>query len=309
MLGTADWMSNAIPLSIHGDAIPIVAVGKPNTQSLDVTSMQGTLSTGSAAEVKHLLYSCFEKCKTEESESEVGKTLRWSFEALFSGKHPSVDQHGNPYPEASANAAIAGQDLASGMFGVIFMVKGDLDHYSKLGLPDYRSNFPCNYCPCDRGDAEGGKMSFTNFNRTSPWKSRLYSMPQWRAALKWVCWIFQIHYLSCHNVEADELHVIHIGFSQYLAGATLWLLIFKITRGTVNENLEMVWQKIVEFYTTNNTRCQLSNLQLTMFTDSKKSEKSMPYPRLKARGAETKHLIPALLYSWDALAKKSRSPF
>ena len=151
-------MSLAIPLAVHGDAIPIIAIGRPNTQSLDVTSMQGILSRGNVAEVKHLLYSCFEKCKTEESQSVAGRKMKWSFEALASAYHPTHDDLGNEYQPGSAEHALALDEngerrpLAEGFFGIIYLVKGDLDHYAKWGLPDYRTNTPCNYCPADRGD-------------------------------------------------------------------------------------------------------------------------------------------------------------
>ena len=152
-------------------------------------------------------------------------------------------------------------------------------------------------------------MSFTNSNKSAPWKSRLYSVDEWRSSLRRVHWLFQIPYVTVHNVEADELHVIHIGVSQYLAGSVLWLLLFKILRGNVEGNLELVWKTIVQFYQDNKTRCKLSKLQLNMFMDPSKSERTMPYPRLMARGAETKHLIPALLFAWETLARKSRSEF
>ena len=188
-------------------------------------------------------------------------------------------------------------------------MKGDWDHYSKLGLPCYRTTSPCNFCPCDKGQTEDLSFSYTNFNADAAWKRNLYSVAQWRAALRHQCWLFDLTYFSVFNVEVDELHVVHLGVSQYLAGSVLWLMTHKILNDSVSENLISIWGKVVEFYTINQTARQLSNMQLQMYTDPKASENTMAYPRLKAKGSETKHLIPALRHAWMQLARKSRSPF
>jgi len=106
---------------------------------------------------------------------------------------------------------------------------------------------------------------------------------------------------SVFHIEADKLHVVHLGVSQYFAGAVLWLLVYKILDGAAATNLNRVWDKIAEFYAKHQTLCQLSNLSLSMFHDAKTSEATMAYPRLKAKGAETKHLIPALRFAWMSL--------
>ena len=41
------WRDHGVPLAIHGDAVPCVAVGKPGTKSLDTISWQSLLAVGS----------------------------------------------------------------------------------------------------------------------------------------------------------------------------------------------------------------------------------------------------------------------
>ena len=94
--------------------MPCIGVGHSNTQSLDATSMQGILAEGSTTDIKHLLYYVFEKSKTADSESLVGKKLEWSFEALFVGKFPQTDDAGDRWPTGSSDHLLAGSDLAGG---------------------------------------------------------------------------------------------------------------------------------------------------------------------------------------------------
>ena len=55
------WKSLAIPIAIHGDAVPVIAVGKAGTQSMDNISWQSLLAQGATMTVKFLVYSMFEK--------------------------------------------------------------------------------------------------------------------------------------------------------------------------------------------------------------------------------------------------------
>ena len=132
----------------------------------------------------------FEQCKakgddtTTDTMKGAWKLLVWSFEVLFSGYHPKTDHNGNPWPRHSAEhkLAEANTPLADGMFGVIWMLKGDLDHFAKnLNVANYRANMPCTYCPADRGEDPG--MQFTNFNTNAAWKTKLYDAATWKASL------------------------------------------------------------------------------------------------------------------------------
>ena len=47
MCGRDGWMRCAVPLCVHGDAVPCLFTGKADTKSFDVFSMQGLLFAGS----------------------------------------------------------------------------------------------------------------------------------------------------------------------------------------------------------------------------------------------------------------------
>ena len=164
-----DWKNKTVPLSIHGDAVPVIQVGKPGTKSLDVTSHQSILAKNSSSlRVKQPVTAIFEQNKAPTTEAEVGAVLRWSYEALAAGRWPSMDHHGRRYDldPTSAEAQLAGQSLAGGYCGVLYLIKSDLDYLPKsLGLRHYSANVPCDTCPCNKTGPP--RMWPTNFNEDS----------------------------------------------------------------------------------------------------------------------------------------------
>ena len=142
--------------------------------------MHGILASGSTLQINMLLFSTFEQCKAKGGDAMTDtmkgawKLLVWSFEVLFSGYHPKTDHNGNPWPRHSAEhqLAKANTPLADDRFGVIWMLKGDLDHFAtNLHVASYRTNMPCAYCPADRGEGPG--TQFTNFNKNADWKNKI----------------------------------------------------------------------------------------------------------------------------------------
>jgi hypothetical protein len=130
-------------MGIHGDAVPVIAIGKPGTKALEVYSIQGALANGSTTQVKHKIYSGFEKCKMATSMKEAMTLVALSLHFLFLGIHPTADHNGNAWADDSSEKALAGKWPADGFFGVLYMLKGDLDHFAKMALANYRSNMPC----------------------------------------------------------------------------------------------------------------------------------------------------------------------
>ncbi len=127
-----DWEHRAIPLSFHGDGVPVVGIGRAGAKSLDTYSYQGVLANGSTLYVKNLIWSMFEQCKATDAKHHectmrhVWKLLIWSFWFLYLGIHPTVDHTGKAWPPGSSEAGLAGEWLADGHFGVLWMLKGSV---------------------------------------------------------------------------------------------------------------------------------------------------------------------------------------
>ena len=213
------------------------------------------------------------------------------------GIWPLKDVDNNDYPAGTIEADRAGQWLAQGLRAVIWTLKQDIDHLTKsYGLAHYSSNNPCPFCPCDRHETRLA-MRFNNFRSDARWKRCLHDAKNWRDRYTSVHWLFELPGLSILNVEADELHCVHLGTTSYILGSCLFLLCFKILPGTRKENLRRVWTAITEEYLASKIETQYSNLTLGSFCDVDAPERS--YPRLKGKGCEIKDLVLPLRTAWQ----------
>ena len=89
-----DWKRKAIPVTLHGDKVPVIAVWKHNMKSLDSFSFQSLFASGPTIKIKLLITAIFEqnKCNMEEhgvsTMLQIWVALCWSFVAAFKGKTP-----------------------------------------------------------------------------------------------------------------------------------------------------------------------------------------------------------------------------
>ena len=123
MTSRADWLSHAVPLSLHGDAVPCVQVGKHATKSYDAISFQALFAEGTSLAVKNLVFGIFEHSKGPSTMEDVWKVIVWSFDVLFQGVWPSKDFSGRKYPRGSSEHTFAGTPLAKGLFGVLWVLR------------------------------------------------------------------------------------------------------------------------------------------------------------------------------------------
>ena len=90
----------AIPLSLHGDDVPVTGVGKAWTGKLTQWCWASLLGRGATSEVLFWIYGLFERLRvilTAGSESTLHtffRILRWSFHWLFKGVFPDRDHDG-----------------------------------------------------------------------------------------------------------------------------------------------------------------------------------------------------------------------
>ena len=186
---------------------------------------------------------------------------------------------------------------------MLFLLKGDLDYYAKcLGLRHYASNSPCDLCRANRDPLSS--LRYNNFRSDAEWKTSLISHGEWRAMFPNAHMIFQRSpFLSNRNLEPGLLHAMHLGTSQYFAGCILWSLCYKHMAGAPSANMAEIWEQIVDYDRAHDTTCVFSNLKLSSFCDPLKPRAN--FPKLKGKGAETKHLIAALSSAWDRFANRA----
>ena len=191
------------------------------------------------------------------------------------------------------------EDLAGGYFLTLYTFKQDLEHLSsEYGLSDYRSNNPCELCPCNKMEGDW-PMNYHNFNDSASWMRKCYTAAQWNAAHPEPHYLFEEKHITSLNVEPDEAHILHLGVSQYCLGSIMWLLCY--SRPSLSkspaENLQAVWQEVQAEYRRRSTPTQLTNMKIRTFTDP--DQWASTYPKLRAKAAETKDLVRPLAFVWD----------
>lgn len=304
------WTRRAVPIALHGDAVPVIGIGRSNSQSLECFSWQSILAYGPTMAIKFWACGVFEKNKhkhgeaSEQTVHQIWQLLTWSLKAMFEGTHPHNDWKGIPFARGTAEFHLAGQPLCTDFFFVVWIIKGDIDWFAKgLGFRAHNAVLQCDWCPADKhGDIRAWP---TYFDPDAAWMLELMTGQAWRDAHTETMHLLfiELPYLSNQSAEADELHVLHLGTSQYFLGSVLHLLVFTILGDDPQTNIDKVWSSIVESYAKDAGDTQFTNLTIRSFVDPSKAKTS--YPCLKGRGCEVKGLVEPLNRVFQRLAPKT----
>ena len=179
-----NWQYFACPISIHGDGVACVGIGKAGAKSFDIYSYQPLLSHGNTLEVKHYMFGIYEssKVKLEGADTmfDICSVVNWSLLFGFMGIWPTCQPDKTMWRKGSAEVARTGKPLVGGHFMVPYAAKGDLDHLAKAyGLPHYSAENFCALCPCGRDPKRPG-MLWNNFKANATWQKHIYSPATWR---------------------------------------------------------------------------------------------------------------------------------
>lgn len=243
-----EHLSKAIPLSLHGDGVPVSGVGKSWSQSVDVYSWASMLSKGRTTDTMYLIYLLNPKLCVKLPGKNVQDSfftlLKWSFYWLFVGKWPLRDHEEKPYPPGSPEADKAGTPLAGVFFGTLWCLKGDLDHMTKVyRLPRWDSLSPCALCGANKSD-----KPWTDGRPTAAWRSTIFTNSEWHSQHQEHHCIFDVPGMGIQAFVPDIMHTLHLGVYQQVLGSTLQLLVAHMLPRTPEQNMEHVWGMVKEYY-------------------------------------------------------------
>ena len=95
--------------------------------------------------------------------------------------------------------------------------------------------------------------------------------------------------VGIETLQYDLMHSKHLGTDAYFLGSVLvYMVDFKL-EGEPSANLLEVWTAIKAAYSSLRSTNQFSTLTLSMFRAGQS-----PFPCLKGKAAEVKHLVPAM---------------
>ena len=302
------WRSLSIPLMIHGDGVEY-----ENRDTLLVYSW-GSMLAQMPSLKQHWLLGCFPKsCTSEATWPPIWDWLKWSFEALGKGYHPSKDPWGKPLEKGSILYDLQGQPLhCKGYRAWIFNIQGDHEFYSNvLKLPHWASKWPC--WECDAENFAGcspakyykeiclEKQDFVVTSHaehlSDPWSSHP---------------VFQLPHVSAKNVRGDAMHILFCkGIHGHLLGGILHYACFyegpgKVSAIKPSERLGLIFEEVQAQYKEQLLENRLTNLKLSMFTDPKSPWASRA--SLDCKAGESKHLLPALVPVLEKMFEGTTKP-
>ena len=295
------WPQRYIPLSFHGDDVPVSGRGKIWSHAMTTFSWSSMLGVGTTDESQFFIFGLFDRLNAHNAEDTSKDTLHcffellaWSFQALADGKWPSRDHRGRKYEKDSEKGRLAGTDLAGGYCGVLWGIIGDLDYFCKtLTLPKSTlASGPCCLCKC----TGRGANTWCDFSRTAPWRQACWEVNDWRAwSGRSRCPIFNLEWASPWLVGLDWMHNKYLGHDQFVYGSLFKVLVrYLLPSANPLKNLATVWQDILYFYKRWNAPCRFGAIKkLTMF------ERKSGWPKLRGKAGEIRHLAGAMHYVWQ----------
>ncbi|CAE6972711.1 ANK3 [Symbiodinium natans] len=296
------WKEKTVPLFVHGDAAEF-----QSRDSLMIWSF-GSLLCGLSSLLSHFMLACFPKsCSTAGTWDAIMKWVAWSFEALGKGQHPTHDPEGNPLKKGSPFFESRGQPLTNGGYkGVIWSIQGDQEFFSNtLGLPHWRNASPCWLCDAklstDKPEKSVKTLDICKQDYCFTTNRQAMESPRSKHPL------FGLPGCSSHMVRGDALHILFCkGVYSHFLGSVLHYLCWypSLAKGKASgkgkgtackspaERLALIFELIQAKYKALGSPTRLTNLKLSMFVDKQKPHQSPPF--LEIKGAEGKHLLPAL---------------
>lgn len=172
-----DWKRTVLPLSLHGDEVPVIGVGKiwcRSVLSFSWCSLVANALGATGDNIMFYIWGIFEKYAqsgTDGAMQSFWTIMAWSFQTLMEGIWPAKDWNGKLYSPSSAEGKKRGKALAGGFSAVLVQLSGDLDYNTKwLGAPNSTAaNRPCSLC---RATLHGPSTYLDNRNGAK-WSQRL----------------------------------------------------------------------------------------------------------------------------------------
>ena len=243
--------SKTIPISLHGDAVPVAGIGKSWSKSVEIVSWRSMLTTGTTLTTTFLVFLWHMKlCSTMPERNTLDvfwRRLVWSLTWLQKGKWPDRNEHGVLYHPTSPEGKKARENggwLASGWRCVLWAILGDLEHFGvTLGLENAGSLTPCFCCRANKSN-----VPWTDFRKNAAWMRTIWSNSEWqRRPGKHV--LFSVPSFCHSKLMPDIMHTKHLGTDQLFYGSVLKLLTHGILPRSPEKNLETVWEAIKDEYT------------------------------------------------------------
>ncbi len=240
---------HSIPISVHGDAVPVSQIGRASSRSAEIYSWCSMLGKGTTLQFNFLIFFLFKSLVRttgpKKTMPRIWKIICWSLDWLQKGTWPTSDVDGHVFPPHTKEGELAGSKLADGYCCVLWGIKGDLEFLSQtLDLNHASSHHPCVLCRCNTTD-----LPWADCRPTAAWLHNCWDGDEWLNAHGVRHELFKLPGVTILNYMPDLLHTKHLGSDAAIYGSVLHYLVNFKMGGVAVDNLAIVWGQIKDSYT------------------------------------------------------------
>jgi hypothetical protein len=278
--------STCIPLGFHGDGVPMQK-GTHNQQTTEVYSWNLLCDKDGKRYLYtniHKKFMCDCGCRGRCTLDPLLEVFAWSMQVLLGGRHPSVSHDGTKLDAARS----AKCNTPLGFTGGLMQARGDWQFYNAVfSFPAWNSGQMCWKCRA----SQEGRNAYWKCGPTAAWRSTRYTRGEFLDNLiaegVTINPLFTCPGFSIDDVCIGRLHAMDLGVSQEVLGNIFWeaVLYLRMPGRSQKARVQSLWVRIKAYYAATKPTSQLQKLTKTMVKQDKKP------PRLKGKGAETRHLV------------------
>ena len=272
-----------VPVGLYGDA------GSINKQeSLYVFTWNSLLGTGPTMS-KRYLTTCIKKTDVVDGTfDEIFRVLAWSYNVMLTGISPETDW-------MHRKIEGGGKYLAGGLRACLAQVRGDWEFYCSIfRFPKW--NEAANMCwMCDA--SANGPLAFANCSADAPWRAtrrthESYVLKLAADGLPLPSLFQHVIGLRLENIMIYIIHALDLGFAAHLVGNVFQLCLAKKvwSPGNREDNLAGLNKELDQWYKDEKIQSKIKG-KLTQ----ERIKTSGSWPKLKAKGAATRHAVPFAL--------------
>ena len=280
-------LDHTFPIGLHGDAGPFT-----KHDSLMVISWNGILGRD-CGRVKRIVFTFVRKRDyTRETLDRIWEIFAWSINRMAVGKHPVLDWDQKPIPGAIESP------LAGPFRAVLLQVRGDWAFYVEIfSFPAY--NGAIRMCWMCRASGANKFLAFTDCRDNANWRSTRFTDETYRAYM--AAWglplpilLLLVVGLRLECITIDTLHALDFGFGAHVVGNVFWETIIRKCWGknTLDDNTASLEADMKKWSKTNHVS---SRVQGQLHKERIRATSESGYPKLKAKGAQTRQLMPYAL--------------
>ena len=285
--------ANHILLGLFGDGVPVQRRGS----TMEVL----TLNFVCCPLMERMLWSCLERpyfckcgCSGRHTLDPMLELLNWSLRHLLLGIWPASRHDKSPWGRDDQRRSHLKGSL--GFTASLCQVRGDWSWYkSVFSFAGWAGALVCWLCGATD---KNGDAPYTDVGPNAEWRKRRWGAGTFAQMLqakgKTLSPLLSAPGMSLRYVAIDVLHALDLGFSCDVLGSFFWILVRDrafFHGASQDKRVTELWAEIKRRYRVWETECRIQGLTREMILQKKPNAT----PKLRTKGAETRHLVPIAL--------------